>query len=168
MSKYPKTIIYEDLDGTKKSIVVKNEFEQRVLENSIEKQMQLKSELDVASDVFSYEMDLLKRTMRISKEEQSQENTKKLKHKLEVKRKEIEVRKKEIEVGRKELEKKKAIGRKELEKKKAIRKAKIEQIKEASVEKRKKASLSQKIVRFTTFVLVLFVIFFILFYFIFM
>ncbi len=157
MSKYPKTIIYEDLDGTKKSIVVKNEFEQRVLENTIEKQMQLKSELDVASDVFSYEMDLLKRRMRISKEEQSQENTKKLKHKLEVGRKEIEVRRKEIEVGRKELEKKKA-----------IRKAKIEQIKEASVEKRKKVSLSQKIVRFTTFVLVLFVIFFILFYFIFM
>lgn len=147
MSKYPKTIIYEDLDGTKKSIVVKNEFEQRVLENTIEKQMQLKSELDVASDVFSYEMDLLKRRMRISKEEQSQENTKKLKHKLEVRRKEIEV------------------GRKELEKKKAIRKAKIEQIKEASVEKRKKVSLSQKIVRFTIFVLVLFVIFFILFYF---
>ena len=60
MSKYPKTITYEDLDGNKKTTVVKDEFEQRVLENQIEKQMQLKSELDVASEVFSYRMDALR------------------------------------------------------------------------------------------------------------
>tara|TARA_B110000285_G_C14766553_1_gene442032 strand:- start:188 stop:592 length:405 start_codon:yes stop_codon:yes gene_type:complete len=60
MSKYPKTITYEVLDGNKKTTVVKDEFEQRVLENQIEKQMQLKSELDVASEVFSYRMDALR------------------------------------------------------------------------------------------------------------
>ena len=163
MSKYPKTITYEDLDGNKKTTVVKDEFEQRVLENQIEKQMQLKSELDVASEVFSYRMDALRNTFK-SKEEQSEDNIKKIKHKLEVGRKEIEVRRKEIEEGRKELEKKKAIKKSNREEENAIRKSEIEQIKKVAAEKRKKIPLFQKIVRFITFVLVLSIIFFLLFW----
>ena len=78
MKRYPKTINYEDIDGKKKSTIVNSEFEQRVLENQIEKQMQLKTELEVASSVFSNEMELLKRTMTISKEEQAKDRNREL------------------------------------------------------------------------------------------
>ena len=82
MGKYPKTITYEDLDGNEKSVVVNNEFEQRVLENSIEEQMKAKAELEVASNRFNYEMDALKQAMKgKSKEEQFQEKVNKLKEK---------------------------------------------------------------------------------------
>jgi len=81
--KYPKTVTYEDLDGNKKTTVVNSEFEQRVLENQIEKQMQLKTELEVASSVFSNEMELLKRTMTISKEEQGKLSKKRNRELLE-------------------------------------------------------------------------------------
>ena len=88
--KYPKTVTYEDLDGNKKTTVVNSEFEQRVLENQIEKQMQLKTELEVASSVFSNEMELLKRTMTISKEEKAKLSKKRNRELLEKSQKRAE------------------------------------------------------------------------------
>ena len=166
MSKYPKTITYEDLDGNKKTTVVKDEFEQRVLENQIEKQMQLKSELDVASEVFNMEMAALKKAMKgKSKEEQAEEKLNKLKQNFgEAEISILADKSLDSDEKRKALREVKEIREEQAkldrEEENLIRKANDK----VAAEKWKKLPLFQKIVRWIAFVLVLSLIFFILFW----
>ena len=150
MAKYPKTIKYEDLDGNKKSQVVNNEFEQRVLENQIEEQMRLKAELDVESDRFSYEMAALKEVMKgKSKEEQLKEDVENLKEKYKK-------RKEELNIRREQKAKQKA---EQIAEKKAKQKVFNEKMDKAN-EKWRKATPLQKSFRFLVLVLILSVLFF--------
>ncbi|MDB4163974.1 hypothetical protein N9726_02190 [Flavobacteriaceae bacterium] len=136
MKRYPKTINYEDIDGKKKSTIVNSEFEQRVLENQIEKQMQLKTELDVASWRFKNEIDALQSVTGLKSKNFKQKKPYKL---------DEEIRKKSIqkEEKRKKEKEKKAKNKEQWDKLKGEEKYK-------------------EILKFLLFIVILTAIFFIL------